>query len=114
MKYGDLIQFEPIETVVQLRKADEALSARQLVHTYVISEEMAERLVSLAIPQLQVHMPHDNKGLLVVGNYGTGKSHLMSVISSIAEHPELVSDLNDRHVVEAAVSSAGKFKVVRT
>jgi DNA replication protein DnaC len=27
----------------------------------------------------------DNKGLLVVGNYGTGKSHLMSVISALAE-----------------------------
>ena len=31
MKYGDLIQFEPIETVVQLRDADEVTRARQLV-----------------------------------------------------------------------------------
>lgn len=37
MKYGDLIQFEPIETVVQLRAADEATVARHLVETYVIS-----------------------------------------------------------------------------
>ena len=29
MKYGDLIQFEPIESVVQLRDADEATAARQ-------------------------------------------------------------------------------------
>ena len=42
MKYGDLIQFEPIESVVQLRDADEATAARQLVQTYVISEEMAD------------------------------------------------------------------------
>jgi len=28
MKYGDLIQFEPIESVVQLRDADEATAAR--------------------------------------------------------------------------------------
>ena len=32
MKYGDLIQFEPIETVVQLRDADKANAARQLVN----------------------------------------------------------------------------------
>ena len=81
MKYGDLIQFEPIESVVQLRDADEAAAARQLVQTYVISEEMAEKLVNLVVPQLQFDQPMDNKGLLVVGNYGTGKSHLMSVIS---------------------------------
>jgi hypothetical protein len=85
MKYGDLIQFDPIESVVQLRDADHASAAQQLVSTYVISDEMADRLISLVIPQLQFDQPMDNKGLLVVGNYGTGKSHLMSVISTLAE-----------------------------
>ena len=47
MKYSDLIQFEPIESVVQLRDADEAAAARQLVQTYVISKEMAEKLADL-------------------------------------------------------------------
>ena len=44
MKYGELIQFEPIESVVQLRDAGRETAARQLVSTYVISEEMADRL----------------------------------------------------------------------
>ena len=90
MKYRDLIQFEPIEAVVQLRDANEATSARHLVSTYVISDEMAEKLTGLVIPQLQFDQPVGNKGVLVVGNYGTGKSHLMSVISSIAEHANLL------------------------
>jgi hypothetical protein len=114
MKYGDLIQFEPIESVVQLRDADEAAAARQLVETYVISAEMAERLVHLVIPQLQFDQPMDNKGLLVVGNYGTGKSHLMSVISSLAENSELAAYLNDKSVASAASKISGRFKVVRT
>lgn len=114
MKYGDLIQFEPIESVVQLREADEASAARQLVHTYVISEEMSERLAGIAVPQLQFEKPLDNKGLLIVGNYGTGKSHLMSVISSIAERSELLSDINDKQVRDSAADISGKFKVVRT
>ncbi len=114
MRYGDLIQFEPIESVVQLRDADEAASARQLVSTYVISDEMAEKLTGLVIPQLQFDQPVDNKGLLVVGNYGTGKSHLMSVISSIAEHADLLSALGNAQVAQAAERIAGKFKVVRT
>ena len=114
MKYGELIQFEPIESVVQLRDANEAAAARRLVETYVISEEMAEKLVGLVIPQLQFEQPSDNKGLLVVGNYGTGKSHLMSVISALAENPDLAVSLGNADVADAAGKIAGRFKVVRT
>ena len=114
MKYGDLIQFEPIESVIQLRDANEATAARQLVETYVISEEMAEKLTGLVLPQLQFDQPTDNKGLLVVGNYGTGKSHLMSVISALAENPDLASSLNNADVAAAAGKIGGRFKVVRT
>ena len=114
MRYGDLIQFEPVESVVQLRDADEAARAKALVSTYVISAEMAERLTGLVIPQLQLDQPVDNKGLLVVGNYGTGKSHLMSVISAICEDANLRTCLGNAQVAHAAERIAGKFKVVRT
>ncbi len=114
MKYSDLIEFDPIESVIQLRDADEAAAAKQLVETYVISEEMAEKLIGLVIPQLQFEQPTDNKGLLVVGNYGTGKSHLMSVISGFAENPELAANLNNSDVADAAEKIGGRFKVVRT
>ncbi|MFH1861424.1 MAG: DUF6079 family protein, partial [bacterium] len=114
MKYGDLIHFEPIESVIQLRDADEKDAARRLIETYVISEEMAERLVRLVIPQLQFEQPTDNKGLLVVGNYGTGKSHLMSVISVLAENPDLAANLGNKSVADAAGRIGGRFKVVRT
>ena len=114
MKYGDLIQFDPIESVVQLRDADKASAAHTLVNTYVISEEMAERLIQLVIPQLQFEQPVDNKGLLVVGNYGTGKSHLMSVVSSLAADASLLEGLNHAGVCGAAAQIAGRFKVLRT
>ena len=114
MKYGDLIRFDPIESVVQLRAADETSAARRLVETYVVSREMAERLTDLVFPQLQFDHPTDNKGLLVIGNYGTGKSHLMSVISAIAEHPGLASSLGDGELADAAGKIGGRFKVIRT
>jgi len=114
VRYGDLIQFEPIETVVQLKHADALDAARALVKSYVISDEMAERVERVVIPQLQFEQPADNKGLLVVGNYGTGKSHLMSVISAVAEHAELAPLVQSATVAAAAVAIAGKFKVVRT
>jgi hypothetical protein len=51
MKYSKLIQFEPIETVVQLREADSASEARRLVETFVISERMAEALFTTSAPE---------------------------------------------------------------
>lgn len=114
MKYGDLIQFDPIESVVQLRDADKSNAAHTLVSTYVLSDEMAERLTQLVIPQMQFDQPVDNKGLLVVGNYGTGKSHLMSVVSSLAADASLLADLNHVGVRDVASQIAGRFKVIRT
>ena len=114
MKYGDLIQFEPIESVIQLRDANKTSNAQQLVKTYVISDEMAERMVQIVIPQLQFEQPVDNKGILVVGNYGTGKSHLMSVVSSIASDASLLNCINHESVKLEADKVAGKFKVIRT
>src|SRR5215210_9413615 len=110
MKYRDIIQFDPIESVIQLRHADDLSEARELVATYVISEQMAERLSNVVFPQLQFEHPVDNKGLLVVGNYGTGKSHLMSVISAIAEHAELATVLKNPEAARSAALIAGRFK----
>lgn len=114
MKYGDLIQFEPLESVLQLRDANDEQTAANMVRTYVVSDEMAERLIELVFPQLQFDEPLDNKGIMIVGNYGTGKSHLMSVVSSIAEHANLAAEMKNTKVAKAAVSIAGKFKVIRT
>lgn len=114
MKYRELIQFHPITTNIELRDADREDRARQLVSTYVISDEMAGRLIHVAFDQLQYDTPADNKGLLVVGNYGTGKSHLMSAVSAVAERADLAADLQNKRAADAAAKIAGKFKVIRT
>jgi len=113
MLYKELVQFTPIETIIQLRDADQETNARSLVQSYVISDPMANKLVDLVIPQLQFSQPRDNKGVLVVGNYGSGKSHLMSVLSAVAEHTEMAENITNPQVRQAAAQFAGKFKVVR-
>ncbi len=114
MRYADLIQFEPIESVVQLREANERGDAKRLVETFVISDRMGEILTDLVFPQLQFLKPADNKGVLVVGNYGTGKSHLMAVISAVAEHEKLAPLLTNPAVADAAGQIAGRFRVIRS
>ena len=113
MKYRELVEFEPIETVIQLQEAESPEKARQLVQTFVISDGMADQLTNLVFPNLQFLKPSDNKGILVVGNYGTGKSHLLSLISGITEQPDLVKVVKNKAVADGSKSIAGKFKVIR-
>jgi hypothetical protein len=113
MRYGDLIQFEPIESVIQLLDANRPDEGKKLVSSYVISDDMADRIAKLMIPQLSFDESVDHKGVLVVGNYGTGKSHLMSVLSLIAEDASFVPMIRHPKVAEAADAIAGKFKVHR-
>ncbi len=114
MRYGDLIQFEPIESVIQLLDANRPDEGQKIVSTYVISDDMAERIAGAMIPQLSFDESVDHKGVLVVGNYGTGKSHLMSVLSLVAEDASYLSVLRHPKVAAAAGAIAGRFKVHRT
>ncbi len=114
MKYSELIHFEPIESIVQLREASQKDYAYNLLETYVISDRMAEMIDEYVIEQLQFERSADNKGLFVVGNYGTGKSHLMSVISTIAENVNVSEKINNSRVANKAKEIEGKFKVIRS
>jgi hypothetical protein len=113
MKYSDLLEFEPITSVIQIKEANKKERAKELVKTFVISKSLEEKILELLIPNLQFQEVADNKGILIVGNYGTGKSHLMSVISTLAEDAEMLSDLNNKSIVEKLPPIAGKFKVIR-
>ena len=74
---------------------------------------MADVIVNVVIPQLQIDRPADNKGIFIVGNYGTGKSHLMSVLSAVAEYPDTVPVVTNGTVQQAASEISGRFKVLR-
>lgn len=113
MKYSELISFYPLEEIIQLTSADDKNTAREYVKTYVMSDKMAENLRPPMIEQLQMDEVVDNKGILVVGNYGTGKSHLMSVISSIATDKENLEYLQNKDFAKNMERIAGKFEVLR-
>jgi len=114
VRYGELIQFEPLESVMQLKDTKSEERARDFISTYVISKPMSDNLSKVVFPNLQFDTPADNKGLFIVGNYGTGKSHLMGVVASIAESGELRELIGDDAVREAAQTIGGRFKVIRS
>ncbi len=113
MKYRDLIHFEAVTEVIQLVSADKKETAKRLIETYVISNRMADVILHRMIPNLKLDHTSKSRGLLIVGNYGTGKSHLMSVITSIAEHADLLDSIRHPAIREELKSIAGKFKVSR-
>lgn len=113
MKYSELISFNPIEDIIQLTTADDKNKAREYVKTYVMSDKMAESMQVPVIDQLQMDEVVDNKGVLIVGNYGTGKSHLMSVISSVAADADNLQYLQNKKFAKSMECIAGKFEVLR-
>lgn len=113
MKYSEFIQFDPIVTVIELKSADDSVKARELVRTYVMSNDMADLISAKIISQLNLEEVVDNKGVLLVGNYGTGKSHLMSVISAIAADSGYLNEVRNEKFRASVKSVAGKFEVLR-
>ena len=113
MKYSELISFNPIEDVIQLTTSDDSNRAREYVKSYVMSDEMAENLQAPVIDQLQMDEVVDNHGVLIVGNYGTGKSHLMSVISAVANDADNLQYLQNKMFASNMERIAGKFEVLR-
>ena len=119
MKYSSLIEFEPLTTIIKLADAtDEKL--KHNVETYVFSEQMTEKLLKVVVPRLSVEPCEKNTeeinekmGVSVVGSYGTGKSHLMSVISAVAENASMLQYVNNDSVKQAFKSFAGHYKVLR-
>lgn len=113
MQYKELIQFEPITTVVKLVNASELSVAENLVKTFVFSKKMQEDLREIIIKNLVTEPTYETKGIQVVGSYGTGKSHLMSLVSAIAENADLIRLIQNEDLKKVFQPIAGKYKVLR-
>lgn len=113
MKYSELISFKPIESTIQLLETADKKVAQDMVQTYVMSDTMADNLKATVIDQLQMEEVIDNKAVMIVGNYGTGKSHLMSVIAAIATDAENIEFVQNKKFGKDMELVAGKFEVLR-
>ena len=117
MQYKELIQFESITTVVKLVNTNELSVAEKLVKTFVFSKKMIDDLKEVIIKNLITEFPPEpkieTKGIQIVGSYGTGKSHLMSLVSAIAENADLLNLLQNEELSSVFKPIAGKYKVLR-
>lgn len=113
MRYGDLFTLNPIETVIQIQHADNKAKAATIVDTFVITPSLGEAIENLAIPQLDFESGVEGKGIFVVGNYGTGKSHVMSFLSLVAEDAAHVDRVRAPDWRPKLAKFAGHYRVRR-
>lgn len=113
MKYKELLNFEPITEVVKFSRTSESDYQKSLVKTFVFSDTFKNHLIPLMIRNLDFNYSGESFGLQVVGNYGTGKSHLMSLVSLLAEDDTLIDLVNDVKPKKDLKTISGKFKVLR-
>lgn len=113
MKYSDLFLLHAIENVIEIADADKEDKARTLVSSFVLTSSLKEEIKNVALPILDPKSAVEGKGLFVVGNYGTGKSHLMSFLSIIAENAAALDWLRNPEWRHLLAPIAGKYKVRR-
>src|SRR5690554_2902441 len=113
MKYKELINFEPITEIVKFSRTKDSDYQKSLIKTFVFSDTFKDHLIPLMMRNLDFAQSGESFGLQVVGNYGTGKSHLMSLVSLIAEDESLLELVDESKPKEELSSIAGKFKVLR-
>ena len=115
MKYRELIQFEPITSVIKLVETDKKSVQEGIVSSFVFSKNMVELLPTIFTQNLvfERNDSQEQKGIQVVGSYGTGKSHLMALVAAIAEDDTLLPLIHDESIKSSFSSFAGRYKILR-
>ena len=113
MKYKDLIQFDPIDEIIKFGQLDNEDYRGKLVKNFVCSQTFENHIIPQICGKLDLNATTETKGIQIVGNYGTGKSHLMSLFSIIAENADYLPMIQSEKAREWLKTIAGKYMVYR-
>jgi len=103
---GHLFDFQLIKDVVDIDADLDASDKRvELVASYVISDSLENQIIEF-FNNLE-HPKH--KANTVIGNYGSGKSHLIGFLISLVEDPGLAASLNNDRIKHAVEKLSRKF-----
>lgn len=112
MKYGDLIQFKPIVDVIQVGQLSNSDYCENVIKTFVYPDYFIDTILPTMIHNVDFTQSN-RKGMQIIGNYGTGKSHLMSLVSLIAENDAYLQYIEHDNIKHMFASIAGKYNVLR-
>lgn len=106
MKVNQLINFQEIQDVIEIGSIK---NEREIVEQYVISPTLEEELLNL----LSVLDSQKHKSVDIIGNYGTGKSHLLAFLSLVLSKTELIQYVKNTNVREKLLSIKREFFIVK-
>ncbi|MFO7952291.1 MAG: DUF6079 family protein [Bacillota bacterium] len=84
MKVKDLIQVPPVRTVIRLADLHNSELRRHMVETFILTSEVTFTLNNI----FKKIAASRGEGFFVIGNYGSGKSHLLNILSLILSDEE--------------------------
>jgi len=83
-KIGDLIEVPEVKTVIQLKDTEDSRLRDLLARNFLITDEVALFFKSFFSSILE----KEGRGFFVEGNFGSGKSHLLSILGLSLSYPE--------------------------
>ncbi len=83
-RVGDLVEVPRVRTVIQLADRHDPALRDELLSSFVLTEEVAFNLVAI----LSSVASRKGRGFFLQGNFGSGKSHFLTVLGFLLENPE--------------------------
>jgi ABC-type cobalamin/Fe3+-siderophores transport system ATPase subunit len=107
---GKLFDFHEIKDVIDIdTDIKENDLQQELVSSYIISESLEQQIIdfydNLKTPK--------HRAVKILGNYGSGKSHLIAFLVSTVLHPELRELISNTKVKEASKDVTRKYLSVQ-
>ena len=112
MKYKDILQFEPITDVIQVDQLTKQDYCQNVIKSFVYPDYFISTILPSMVGNIDFSKS-GRKGIQIIGNYGTGKSHLMSLVSLIAEDKDLLQLVTSPEAKDILAPIAGKYRVLR-
>lgn len=84
VKIKDLIELPAIKTVVQLSDVQDRDTRHMLLENFIVTEEVGKNLEAI----LKSIAEQKGQGVFIEGNFGSGKSHFLTVLAAAFENPD--------------------------
>ena len=91
-KISDLVNIPQVETVIQVSSVEgmsEDELRKRIVDSFVITEDILRALEALFF----ILRREEGCGILLKGNYGSGKSHFLAFLSALFRYPSMLAPI---------------------
>jgi hypothetical protein len=103
---GNLFNYTVIKDVVDIdTDLQQEDLVKELISSYIISEGLEQQIIDFFD---NLKNPN-HKAVKIIGNYGSGKSHLIAFLISVIANPDLRSLIKNKKVRQSAETVSRKF-----